>query len=270
MAGQGLSAARAAPAAGLPAGRLGFLPGVADAIALRLRHHDGYLHRHWLPAPPVARLVFELLEQLRVESLVPAHQPGSRRNLHHRFSAWSNRFLASGQTESHLGLLLFSLSMMSWVQLGGGPIDEGTEHLIESTRMFLLREIGQPFGRIRRHREEQAAFAEQAQAIALTVNELVDDLQQQLADGEQDKEALEQVGKALACCWISTVTATKVAARPVALSPDSVTVKPPIACSPITLTRSGRQTKRCVPNCWSGCVSSWTCAFASRASTSTA
>ncbi|OXY83695.1 cobaltochelatase CobT-related protein [Oceanimonas doudoroffii] len=169
--------------------------GVADAIALRLRHHDGDLHRHWLPAPPVARLVFELLEQLRVESLVPAHQPGSRRNLHHRFSAWSNRFLASGQTESHLGLLLFSLSMMSWVQLGGGPIDEGTEHLIESTRMFLLREIGQPFGRIRRHREEQAAFAEQAQAIALTVSELVDDLQQQLADGEQDKEALEQVGK---------------------------------------------------------------------------
>ncbi|MDP5292051.1 cobalamin biosynthesis protein CobT [Oceanimonas sp. CHS3-5] len=168
--------------------------GVADAIALRLRHHDTELHRHLLPAPPVARLVFELLEQLRVESLVPAHHPGSRRNLHYRFSAWSNRFLASGQTESHLGMLLFTLSMMSWVQMGGGPIDEGTEMLIESTRMFLLREIGQPFGRIRRCREDQAAYGEQARAIALTVNELIEDLQQQLADGEQDQDALEEVG----------------------------------------------------------------------------
>ncbi|MCC4263939.1 cobalamin biosynthesis protein CobT [Oceanimonas baumannii] len=168
--------------------------GVADAIALRLRHHDTVLHRSLLPAPPVARLVFELLEQLRVESLVPAHRPGSRRNLHYRFSVWSNRFLASGQTESHLGLLLFTLSMMSWVQLGGGPIDEGTEMLIESTRMFLLREIGQPFGRIRRCREDQAAYGEQARAIALAVNELVEDLQQQLAEGEQDQNALEEVG----------------------------------------------------------------------------
>lgn len=169
--------------------------GVADAIALRLRHHDPELHRSLLPESPVARLVFELLEQLRVESLVPAHHPGSRRNLHYRFSVWSNRFLASGQTESHLGLLLFTLSMMSWVQLGGGPIDEGTEMLIESTRMFLLREIGQPFGRMRRHRDDQAAFGEQARAIALTVNGLIDDLQQQLADDEQSKEALEEISQ---------------------------------------------------------------------------
>lgn len=166
---------------------LGSFRGVADAIALRLRHQDPALHLHWLPAPPVARLVFELLEQLRVESLVEDHHPGSRRNLHHRFSAWSNQFLASGQTESHVGLLLFTLAMMSWVQLGGGPLDEPTEMLIESTRMFLLREIGPAFGLLRRHRQDQGAFAKPALDIALCLHELVDGLQQRLAaDGKAE------------------------------------------------------------------------------------
>ncbi|WP_375056926.1 cobalamin biosynthesis protein CobT [Zobellella sp. DQSA1] len=166
---------------------LGSFRGVADAIALRLRHNDPGLHQHWLPAPPIARLVFELLEQLRVESLVEPHHPGSRHNLHHRFHAWSNQFLASGQTESHVGLLLFTLALMSWVQLGGGPLEEPTEMLIESTRMFLLREIGPAFGLLRRHRHDQGAFAEQALSIALCLHELVDGLSQRLAaDGKAE------------------------------------------------------------------------------------
>ncbi|PSJ41381.1 cobalamin biosynthesis protein CobT [Zobellella endophytica] len=170
---------------------LGSFRGVADAIALRLRHNDPGLHRRRRPAPPVARLVFELLEQLRVESLVEAHHPGSRRNLHHRFSAWSNQFLASGQTETHVGLLLFTLAQMSWVQLGGGPLEETTEMLIESTRMFLLRDIGPAFGLLRRHRHDQAAFAEPARHIAFCLHELVDGLGQRLA-AEGKAEALSE------------------------------------------------------------------------------
>ncbi len=176
---------------------LGSFRGVADAIALRLRHNDAELHRQWLPTPPVARLIFELLEQLRVESLVESWHPGSRHNLHHRFEAWSNQFQASGQTESHIGLLLFTLAQMSWVQLGGGPLDEPTEMMIESTRMFLLREIGPAFGLIRRHRHDQAAFAEQAQSIALCMNELIDDLgQRQGADGKQEDALTEDTKRA--------------------------------------------------------------------------
>ncbi|OIN03801.1 cobaltochelatase CobT-related protein [Oceanisphaera psychrotolerans] len=176
---------------------LGSFRGVADAIALRLRHNDADLHRQWLPTPPVARLIFELLEQLRVESLVESWHPGSRHNLHHRFEAWSNQFQASGQTESHIGLLLFTLAQMSWVQLGGGPLDEPTEMMIESTRMFLLREIGPAFGLIRRHRHDQAAFAEQALSIALCMNELIDDLgQRQGADGKQEDALTEDTKRA--------------------------------------------------------------------------
>ncbi|MGB5856219.1 MAG: cobalamin biosynthesis protein CobT, partial [Oceanisphaera sp.] len=171
---------------------LGSFRGVVDAIALRLRHNNTELHRQWLPAPPIARLVFELLEQLRVESLVESWHPGSKHNLHHRFSSWCNQFQSSGQTETHIGLLLFTLAQMSWVQLGGGPLEETTEMMIESTRMFLLREIGPAFGLIRRHRYDQAAFAEHAQSIALCLNGLIDDLHQQQVGEGKPEDALSE------------------------------------------------------------------------------
>src|SRR5699024_9794563 len=43
----------------------------ADGMALRLMYSDDALHRSHRPCKPIARLVFELLEQLRVEALVP-------------------------------------------------------------------------------------------------------------------------------------------------------------------------------------------------------
>ena len=58
----------------------------------------------------VERLVFELLEQLRVESLAPEEWPGARANLHARFVHWSQAFADSGLTESSLGILLFTVA----------------------------------------------------------------------------------------------------------------------------------------------------------------
>jgi cobaltochelatase CobT len=50
-------------------------------MALRLLHSDADLHRAHCPADPVERLIFELLEQLRVETLVPDTMPGMAANL---------------------------------------------------------------------------------------------------------------------------------------------------------------------------------------------
>ena len=50
--------------------------GAADGIVLRLRHHNSHVHAAFLPEPTASRLVFEMLEQFRVESLIPASWPG--------------------------------------------------------------------------------------------------------------------------------------------------------------------------------------------------
>jgi cobaltochelatase CobT len=55
--------------------------GAADAVALRLRHHDPRLHLLSAPADPDARAVFDSLEAARVEALGARAMAGVRGNL---------------------------------------------------------------------------------------------------------------------------------------------------------------------------------------------
>ncbi len=147
--------------------------GATDGLALRLLHSDAALHQSLLPTGPVERLVFELLEQQRVESLVRDAWPGARQNLRHRFEAWSAAFVASGLTETTRGLLLYALAQTSRTRITGEPVVEATEDLIEGTRGHLVSAIGTHLAWLRRERHDQTAFAPHALAIAHTVAEMV-------------------------------------------------------------------------------------------------
>lgn len=169
---------------------------VADSLALRLKHSDQALVSQVLPTQPIARLVFELLEQLRVESRVADYHPGVRRNLLQRFEQWSQQFLDSGQAEGHIGLLLFTLAQMSWILLCAGRAGEQTEMLIEAPRLSLLGHFGAAFGSLRRCRHDQAAFAGHALLIAAKAQELIAEL---LANDERkDSEVAEKAHRAFA------------------------------------------------------------------------
>lgn len=174
--------------------------GVADSLALRLKHSDQALVRQVLPQQPIARLVFELLEQLRVESLVADCHPGARRNMLRRFEQWSQQFLDAGHTEGHIGLLLFTLAQMSWILLCGGRTGEQTEMLIEAPRLSLLGHFGAAFGLMRRCRHDQPAFTEHALLIAAKAQALIEDLDaERLGDDESTvSQVVEKVHLAFA------------------------------------------------------------------------
>ena len=143
--------------------------GAADGMALRLLHSDPALHRATCPSDPVERWVFELLEQLRVESLAPDTMPGLRHNLRHRFEQWSLAFHDSGTTETHRGRMLYTIAQMARSRLTGDPVTEATEDLIETARGSLAPHVGAALAGLRRHRAEQAAYAPQALAIARVI-----------------------------------------------------------------------------------------------------
>lgn len=168
--------------------------GVSDSLALRLKHSDQALVRQVHPPQPIACLVFELLEQLRVESLVADCHPGVRRNLLRRFEQWSQQFLDAGQAEGHIGLLLFTLAQMSWILLCGGRAGEQTEMLIEAPRLSLLGHFGAAFGLLRRCRHDQLAFTEHALLIAAKAHELIEQLDAELL-GNDERKVSEVVEK---------------------------------------------------------------------------
>jgi cobaltochelatase CobT len=149
------------------------LRALVDGVSLRLRHSDAALHRALAPTDPVERLIFELIEQLRVEVLAPSALPGVQRNLQRRFLTWLRAFHASGLTETRLGVLLFTVSQMCWSRLAGLPVPEEMEGAIEHTRAGIAPVLGGPLAALRRHRHDQRAAGEAALEIARIVAAMV-------------------------------------------------------------------------------------------------
>lgn len=153
--------------------------GATDGVSMRLNHSDAALHLKLKPEDPVDALVFEMLEQLRVEALVPEYMVGMRHNLAHRFREWSRAFYRSGLTESGLGILLYTLAQMSWSRLANQPVLEETEDHIEATRYGLGPQIGQDLAELPRKKADQQAFAEPALRIANTIGTMVHEAEEE-------------------------------------------------------------------------------------------
>ena len=148
--------------------------GAADGIALRLRFSDAQLHRQLRPERAMARRVFDVLEQYRAESLVPAQWPGVRSNMSARFAAWSHAFVAARLHESAQGLLLLTVAHISRARVTAEPVDEALQDMLEATRFGLAPHIGHALAALRRCRHDQALYAQHALAIAQVVADLAD------------------------------------------------------------------------------------------------
>ncbi len=129
--------------------------GAADGFGLRLANSNAALHRTLCPADPVERMVFELLEQFRTESLVPIGMPGVRHNLRHRFEAWSLAFHAAGGSDSARGLLMFCVAQMGRAQVTGDRVPEAIEDTLETTRASLGPLIGVALAGLKRDRRRK-------------------------------------------------------------------------------------------------------------------
>ena len=86
--------------------------GVMDSLSLRLAHSDNAVHRELTPASGFSRLVFDVLEQLRCDSLYSENQRGVRSNLDAAFLAWCHQAHGDGIADSGLGVLLYTVIHM--------------------------------------------------------------------------------------------------------------------------------------------------------------
>lgn len=151
----------------------GSFRGAADGLALRLSKSDDALHQSLCPPDAVERLLFDMLEQFRVEALVPSEMPGVARNLRHRFEAWSLAFHHSGLTASARGILLYTAAQICRARVTGERVLEETEDLMEATRGALGPLLGHELAGLRRTRSVQAAYAAHALRVAHTIADML-------------------------------------------------------------------------------------------------
>lgn len=148
--------------------------GLADALAMVLRHNDPALHRELAPRSLVERIVFDMLEQLRCISLAP-DLDGVQANLSQVVVAWDQNAQANGVAESGVGLLIYTTAHMARARLGLGGTDEQVDSIIEGPRARLAKLIGHALAELAGAAMNQAAFATAAGEIARLVAEMAAD-----------------------------------------------------------------------------------------------
>lgn len=161
--------------------------GMIDSIALRLRHSDAELHRTLVPADPIARLIFEVLEQFRVEAMAPSEMPGMVVNVRRRYEQWLRDFHGAGMTESDVGVLLFTVVQIFRARLTGEQALEETEGVIEATRAAVAPLLGEHVAGLSRSRHDQRAFAGHALTLGELISGMVGDVDT-APDADQEEE----------------------------------------------------------------------------------
>lgn len=168
------------------------LRGVADSINLRFLYCDEALHHSFLPETKTERFLFEMLEQLRVDSLVPELYVGMKSNLYHRFEEWSMRYHHSGLTENSVGLLIYTLAQIVWSRLNNTSVLEETEDLLEATRAGISPIIGDDLYQLKKTRTDQSEYAKHALSLAQKFKQFISQESNSKNDQELDDE-LEEI-----------------------------------------------------------------------------
>jgi cobaltochelatase CobT len=161
--------------------------GVTDALALRVANSDRELHRELAPEPLLERVVFDIAEQFRCESLASDGLAGVGPNLSAAFDRWVDQAVAEHIADTGVGLLVFTVTHMMRYRLLGRPSSEAVDEVIETTRGNLARLVGHALRELSVNADDQRAFAEPAREIARLVAEMA-------ADGDESDAAADDDG----------------------------------------------------------------------------
>lgn len=148
--------------------------GVLDGIALRLKYSDHDLYASEVPEGLIESLVFEVLEQIRVESICPESLQGCRQNLQTQFIAWLQQFIASGGVEGSIGLLLVSVFATVWMKLNARPVPQLMQDIVEATRAGLAVDLGPLLAQLKADRNDQEKYAKASLKIVELVTGLIE------------------------------------------------------------------------------------------------
>lgn len=147
--------------------------GVLDGIALRLRDSDSALHASLVPKGMIESLLFEVLEQIRVESNCPDELKGSQQNIQTQFIAWLQQFISTGGVEGSIGLLLITIFSTVWMKLNSQEIPQLIQDIVEATRAGLAEEMGPLLVKLKANRNHQEEYAKASLEVINLASHLI-------------------------------------------------------------------------------------------------
>jgi len=167
------------------------LRGAADAVALRLRHHDPLVHAHRLPQGDAARLAFDAMEQARCEALGAQHMTGVARNLEaaldDKYSRQGfDRFEDRGQVP-----LAEALRLIAREAITGAPPPPAAAHAVDLWRPWIEEKLGRDLRGLAQHIPDQDAYARAVRRLLTDLDMEVGQEADQEEEEEQSKDSAE-------------------------------------------------------------------------------
>jgi len=153
------------PGRDLPAAEVAQIRGLADAMALRLRHHDDSLHSRLLPQGGTARAVFDAIEQARVEAIGSNRMTGVAHNLN---AALDDRCKSRGYAkvkDRSEAPLADVLGLLARERLTGQPVPAAAQKMVGYWRDWIEEKGGPDLDQLMSRIGDQRAFAKVARKL---------------------------------------------------------------------------------------------------------
>ena len=161
--------------------------GAADAVALRLRHHDPRLHQSSSPADPDARAVFDALETARVEALGARSMGGVRDNLAQLTEARVRGDAITRAREAEEVPLSTAVGLLARERLTGEGPPQAAASGLKLVSSWIEEKAGAELDALALTIDDQAAFAKLSRR-------LLEDLDLAAASDEQPESPEESGG----------------------------------------------------------------------------
>ncbi|TCH96602.1 cobaltochelatase subunit CobT [Roseococcus sp. SYP-B2431] len=169
------------PTRSLPPAEMAKLRGAADAVALKLRHHDEAAHAARSPSRKEAREVFDALEDVRVQAVGSRHMAGVAANLRARLSEECeaegyDRMTRKDQLPMHT-----ALSLMARERISGEAVPAAAQRVLDMWRESLDEKASAAMDDLAHTAtNDQEAYARAARKLLTALD---------LAEAEVDSEA---------------------------------------------------------------------------------
>ncbi len=184
----GLSGKRARlplPTRALPPSEMAKLRGAADAIALKLRHHDEGVHAARIPARREAKEVFDALEDVRVEVIGGQHMAGVAANLRARLSEQCEAEGYDRMTRKEQLPLAAALGLLARERISGEAVPPAARRILDLWRESLGDKGDTALAEMAATRADQDAFGRAARKLLAALDLAEAEVE---AESEQDEE----------------------------------------------------------------------------------
>lgn len=193
--------------------------GSIDGMALRYLYSDIELHSQLTPKDLIGSFIFEVLEQIRVESRCPTSLKGTQENIQQQFQKWLESFMSNGLLEGSIALLLFSVFGQVWSYLNAQELPQLMQDTMEATRAGLYQTLGKYLKSFKELAHDQYAYSLESKKLIKSLSGIIEQ-EYQAVPSLRTKQKVFETNKSHQIEWVppeetktsaSTISGTNIA-----------------------------------------------------------